>query len=285
MYFFMEQRALIKRTKSLFSGVRYRTAIYVIGCSAAMIGTSAHAEATRRWTMTCTYAKSLKDDPIVFPNQPGASHLHDFYGNVGANANTTTFAALQQFASDCPQQDRSAYWVPTLYRNAVAVTPHSAQIYYENKSTAEPVITPFPPGYKMLLGNSKAMTQAQTEPHWVYACSDKTQYGDAPPSHCSSGGIQLRSEFPNCWNGVIAADGNATGNVVWANGLGLPGHGDKSGDPNKVICPTGYKIALPMVRIVLTYNTTSTVGTITLSSGSVYSKHGDFFNGWDPATL
>ena len=31
----------------------------------------------------------MSDDPIVFPGQPGASHLHDFFGNTGANASST----------------------------------------------------------------------------------------------------------------------------------------------------------------------------------------------------
>jgi hypothetical protein len=243
----------------------------------------AQAEDTRRWVMTCGYAKSLPDDPIVFPNQPGATHLHDFYGNAGIDANVTSVEALTRQASQCAQGDRSSYWVAALYRNGVKLTPSSVQVYYENKSTGEPKVTPFPPNFRILMGNSKATTAAQTEPHWVYACSDKTQYGDKPPSKCSSGGIQLRSEFPNCWNGKMTAAGDATGNVVWANGLGDPGRGNKSSDPKKLTCPAGYKIALPQVRVILEYKTGKDVGTITLSSGSVYSKHGDFMNGWDPA--
>ncbi len=30
----------------------------------------------------CPYSHSFKDDPIVFPGQPGASHMHSFFGNT-----------------------------------------------------------------------------------------------------------------------------------------------------------------------------------------------------------
>jgi hypothetical protein len=40
-----------------------------------------------------------------------------------------------------------------------------------------------------------------------------------------------------------------------------------------------------MLRVLLVYPTGTDVGDITLASGSPYSKHGDFFNGWDPASL
>ena len=34
--------------------------------------------------LRCGYSHPLTDDPIVFPGQPGASHFHDFFGDVGA---------------------------------------------------------------------------------------------------------------------------------------------------------------------------------------------------------
>jgi hypothetical protein len=34
------------------------------------------------------------DDPIVFPGQPGASHMHDFFGNETTNAYSTQSSML-----------------------------------------------------------------------------------------------------------------------------------------------------------------------------------------------
>ena len=238
-----------------------------------------------RFQITCSFVKAAPDDPIVFPNRPGASHLHEFYGNRAISADTTTAESLAGAASSCPQNDRSAYWVPALYRDGVRITPATLSVYYENKSMSAGRVRSFPPGFKILMGNARADSATATERHWVYACSDKTTWGDAPPATCASGGITLRSEFPNCWDGVLPADGNATAHLRWADGLPEPGRGDVIADPAKNTCPAGYPIPLPMLRVLLVYPTGTTVGDITPASGSPYSKHGDFFNGWDPATL
>src|SRR3954447_20280216 len=39
--------------------------------------------------MVCGAGQLSYDDPIVYPGQPGKSHLHQFYGNLGANAFST----------------------------------------------------------------------------------------------------------------------------------------------------------------------------------------------------
>jgi len=38
----------------------------------------------------CRYSHVSFDDPIVYPGQPGAAHLHAFYGNTAMDAYTTT---------------------------------------------------------------------------------------------------------------------------------------------------------------------------------------------------
>lgn len=37
----------------------------------------------------CSPGQVPADDPIVYPRQPGKSHLHQFYGNTSANAYST----------------------------------------------------------------------------------------------------------------------------------------------------------------------------------------------------
>ena len=41
------------------------------------------------FVVTCTFSHRLADDPIVFPGQPGMSHLHDFFGANTTNAFST----------------------------------------------------------------------------------------------------------------------------------------------------------------------------------------------------
>ena len=56
----------------------------------------------------CTYSHSFKDDPIVFPGLPGASHMHSFLGNRSTNANTTTESLLANTASRSSRRPSSS---------------------------------------------------------------------------------------------------------------------------------------------------------------------------------
>lgn len=270
-------------------------------CAALATPVAVARERVRGIKFACPIVKSAPDDPIVFPNRPGASHLHDFYGNVGVDAETTRQEDLMQFASSCGNGDRSSYWTPAVFQNGKKLKPSEVKVYYENKSLAAGPLRPFPVGYKIALGNARATTESETEPHWIWACSQDTGFSHTPPAHCPTGQLQLRSEFPNCWDGKLQADGNAAGHVTWANGLPGPGRGDSVVDPSKNTCPAAYPIPLPMLRVVVTYKTGKDIGDISSASsnglcsaseggalaaskrqGSVYAKHGDFFNGWDP---
>ena len=55
---------------------------------------SASPDVVGAFRFICNAGQLLKDDPIVYPGQPGKSHLHQFYGNTGANANST-YASLR----------------------------------------------------------------------------------------------------------------------------------------------------------------------------------------------
>jgi len=75
----------------------------------------ANAVRVAEFNAACTYSHSFKDDPIVFPGLPGASHMHSFLGNRSTNANSTTESLMANTASSCgPALDHSAYWIPTL---------------------------------------------------------------------------------------------------------------------------------------------------------------------------
>lgn len=37
----------------------------------------------------CGFSHSLRDDPIMFPGAPGASHRHEFFGSVRTSARST----------------------------------------------------------------------------------------------------------------------------------------------------------------------------------------------------
>ncbi|HEX8344470.1 MAG TPA: DUF1996 domain-containing protein [Actinoplanes sp.] len=228
----------------------------------------AGAAAPGLWKVDCGYSHSLADDPILFPNRPGASHLHDFFGNVGARANST-YQSLNGVRSTCATNDRAAYWIPTLYQNGRRLTPNGGIVYYTTSAGAPSAQRSFPPDMRIILGNSAATTPAQREGRIEWGCSDNTQIGKVIPARCASGFIQVRIPFPPCWNGV-----NTTGNAL--PNLRYP----KSG-----ACPAGFPIALPGMRFNAAWRVGTTTGNITLSSGNVNSIHADFWNVWDQPTL
>src|SRR5215210_2286081 len=45
----------------------------------------------------CNFSHRNMDDPIVFPDQPGAAHSHDFFANRSTNY-ASTYQSLREFS-------------------------------------------------------------------------------------------------------------------------------------------------------------------------------------------
>jgi hypothetical protein len=234
------------------------------------------------WLNKCGYSHSAMNDPIVFPRQPGASHLHDFLGNKSTNARST-LRSMRAAGTTCTlKTDTAGYWAPALYRNGTRVLPRGSwagratrqQIYYRDDNVAPGThIHTIPADLRLVAGQSHAMSAAENpelgkEIYW--GCSDNsTGKRGAPPASCSSGIISLHIGFPNCWDGV-RTHRNDTVHVVY---------------PHSYRCPAKYPTALPRVILRLEYPVGPTTGTITLGSGATYTVHGDFWNTWQQTRL
>jgi hypothetical protein len=68
------------------------------------------------WRTTCTVSKMAWVDPIVFPGEPGRSHLHTFFGNTGVDENSTFTSLISSGGSTCfgGLANMSVYWVPSM---------------------------------------------------------------------------------------------------------------------------------------------------------------------------
>src|SRR5687767_11378341 len=109
------------------------------------------------WIVTCKYSHSLSDDPIVFPGQRGAAHLHDFIGALNADAFSTATTLPTGGTSCLMPADTSSYWSPALYKNGIKIRPKNTAFYYRQKSTPPgTIVQPFPDGLKMVIGNGHA---------------------------------------------------------------------------------------------------------------------------------
>jgi len=126
------------------------------------------------WDVFCSYSNSLKDDPIVKPAQPGASHLHDFFGNKSVTA-FSTYSSMSTGGSSCPfADDRAGYWAPALFADGHQVLPgtgrdllngHRLQIkvrYFVTAAQAAGVTySSIPADLRMIVGVSIATTPAE----------------------------------------------------------------------------------------------------------------------------
>lgn len=232
------------------------------------------------WIVTCSYSHSNNDDPIVHPGQPGVAHLHDYSGSTTTNANSTPQSMLAGGTTCGMPGDKSAYWVPALYRNGQRVLPnataHDSLFYYRRKGAPSGVVVqPFPLGLKMIVGNSNAQNPGQnpllgTRIIWKCGPGSGTDLAQ-PPAQCSSGVMVISLQFPNCWDGV---------------NLDSPNHSSHMAYPSGSSCPASHPVVLPRIESFWRYPVgTAPIGTVTLSSGPWHTIHQDFFNAWEPAAL
>jgi len=124
---------------------------------------SAQITPTPAFSVRCLLSHRLPDDPIVFPRDPGASHLHDFLGNTSTNAASTP-DSLRRGQTNCDRPlDRSAYWIPTLYERGIRVAPTFAIAYYLTAKRDPASIVPHPAGLKMIAGDAHATGEQEDE--------------------------------------------------------------------------------------------------------------------------
>ncbi|KAJ9474295.1 DUF1996 domain-containing protein [Pseudozyma hubeiensis] len=235
--------------------------------------------------------KTSRVDPIVSPGQL-SSHVHNFVGMNGIDANTTTVELLDE-ASTCSSapltDDRSSYWAPQLYRyNSTADTFNPVGLsfvntYYLMRGTAN--ITAFPRGLKMVAGNAKA-TGPDTNPQLrgvaSFVClnyvNGSTGGSTLPQTTCPQG-LRTQVMFPSCWNGESLYQKDMS-HVIYPNGdIG-------SGD-----CPASHSIRLPTLfyEYIWDVGNTNNEGNSSwvLANGDAfgYSFHADFFANWNETTL
>jgi hypothetical protein len=234
---------------------------------------------------SCDYSHSSHDDPIMFPGQPGASHLHDFFGSERANA-SSTLRSLRRGATTCLlQSDTAAYWMPTLYLDGTRIRPDRVRAYYFGN--AHGFVQTIPPGLQTIAGNPAAITTDEN-PHVNWFCGAAQLLHVATPLtsqpyNCRPyardndfvDGIVAKIDFPRCWNGLGTAPSDLT-------------YGETG-------CPDDFPYVLPRLILRVHYGImdpcagvrpcgwdTSSPETIavTLASGSFATYHADFWNAW-----
>jgi hypothetical protein len=231
-----------------------------------------------QFVVRCGYSHTLADDPIVFPDQPGESHLHDFFGNTSVDAFSTVNSLLASDTTCRAPSDTAGYWAPTAFMNGQIIKPKVMRIYYLG-TRLQPVET-IPAGLK-IIGGSRDATSAAGNPHVRWSCGEtrevKTPREHAPydctpwQQHRFVDGVVAIVDLPNCWDG----EGLEPENVTY---------------PVAGTCPPGFPHVLPRLSERIHYgvmnpiNPDGSVG-LTLSSGEYWTMHADFWNTWQQERL
>lgn len=263
------------------------TALMMLGLAVPAVQASPGDADSVFWQMLCPVDHFGPNDPIVFPDEPGRSHMHSFYGNTSTNAGSTA-ASLMAVPSSCGRNmatsDHSAYWIPSLYKKnadgsfTLVKDPNQLIfVYYRRPGGSRgPKVQPFPPGLAMVAGNARA-TSPQSLGVVDFDCGGGGQEYTSIPQCPNGSSTSLHGdiEFPSCWDGTQLDSPDHMSNMAYAN-------------PDTGACPADHPVSLPEVDLSIDYNVAGGAQQYELSSQlsspshSRYTMHGDFFAAWDP---
>lgn len=222
----------------------------------------------------CDFHHLAKADPIVHPHHPGMGHLHAFFGNTSTNAHST-WSSLRRAGTNCNNKaDKAAYWMPALYRNGKLIRPSAGHFYYRGQHKNLSATRAFPPGLKIVAGNSRA-TRPQSTRVVAWSCQGSSGTGQATMRDCGSGGrVKVLIKFPSCWDGRRKDSPNHKSHMHYATRLGGGSRG----------CPRTHRVPVPELTMAISFPIRNGSG-VRLASGPFFTMHGDFFNAWNQTVL
>ena len=235
---------------------------------------TANSQGIGAFRTECELSHFAYDDPLVYPGQPGQSHLHTFFGNVLVNASSTAVDIRNTGDSTCDGGilNRSGYWVPSLIDSSLnlPVVPEQSIWYYKegyNGLQGQQAMQSLPVGLRMISHD------------YLWKCSDSnTATYTTVPDNCPVGRyVQMEVFFPQCWDGVNLWKDDQS-HMAFASSS-IPG------------CPSSHPYVIPEISLNVRYTIREAgqAANWRLSSdhgmaadGS--TAHADWVNGWDVNT-
>jgi hypothetical protein len=229
----------------------------------------------------CDFSHMNFDDPLVFPGQRNATHLHAYFGNTDVDHRSTTQSIASTGNSTCRGGiiNRSAYWVPAIIdtRDGRPIAPSVLSVYYKSGWGHPPhEIQPHPSGLRMIAGNARA-TSPQAGHMVHYKCGEEGRGLAHIPAGCPRGEeVIMTISFPQCWNG---------------RDLDAPDHRSHMAYPGDRGCPSSHPVPLPHItfNVLFPVRSGDDTGRWRLSSDMYstnqpggYSGHADWWDGWIP---
>lgn len=262
------------------------------------------------------------NDPLVFPGQKGKSHLHMFFGNTGADENSTyqnlrtsgktTCGTTQNNAGN--PGNRSAYWVPAMYDGkGNVVQPDVITVYYKRYPrdtlqcgaqggfptkfwvmSQDCLNLPF--GLRFIFGRDLQHMNItpMTSDDYYYAPFDFLCIEDPHPweslkqaaERCKAPNshISYRIHAPECWDGKWLDTPNHRDHMAYAS----------YGDWGYPRCPTTHPHQIPAISFFIQYTVKDGDDSTLwhLSSDEMFpgvvpgeTAHADWFSAWDPTVM
>ncbi len=242
----------------------------------------------------CSFSHFNYDDPLVLPGQPGKAHLHMYFGNTQANADSTYRSLRDSGSSSCNgfEGNRSAYWIPAVFdASGNARIPSRIELYYKSHDRAFDIVQKPPEGLGMVAG------QAASSPFVKWACQETGAQGanlsrpiqqqqNTIPACSKTATLLAHIQFPQCLSGSISeTSGNAT------NQMQYPNHGYYSKS-----CPAGSQI-ITSIEYFIAWNPdnhdgqtqnwwiSSDVKSDGTRAPNGSTLHGDWFGAWNPKVM
>jgi hypothetical protein len=233
----------------------------------------------------CTVTKAGYFDPIVAPGVGAFGHRHTFSGGTSISPRSTAASLLAGGTTCKDSLDKSAYWMPSLYKvtGAVArlVEPYEVRAYYRAATTRGAGLAVIPFGLRMIAGDSRA-TSVQSGRIGGFQCRTLADGNVIPrqaiaPS-CPRGTFMEASiVFPNCWDGKHLDSANHKSHLAYA----VPSQG----------CDPAHPVRLPALTVAERFPVNAFLGgqaKVAALPGMLPTQltlHADFINAWSPREL
>lgn len=226
-----------------------------------------------QFVVQCAPSHAGFDDPILYPGQPGASHLHQFFGNPDIDAMSTSEDADRSTTSCDQRLDTASYWAPALFdASGDVVEPIDVVAYYRAAVGVDPAtVVPYPQGLKMVAGDHRA---AEPQPTTLvgWSCAPGRARSEAAPVCTPRQVLHMWVTFPDCWDGERIESDDHRAHVGYSDeGACLPSH----------------PVSIPQLDLAVRYPPVPAheVAELLLASGDLTTVHADFWNLWDEAKL
>ena len=245
--------------------------------------------------MSCGIVQTGRIDPVISPGK-FATHAHKIAGaeNIGLSS---TYETLQQATctSCAVGADKSAYWTPNLYYQHAngtfeEVPNEGMTIYYVGRGDNRTNLQPFPPGFRMLSGDTSLRAyDANTflpigkrpqADRVSFACLDDLPSKEQPylwRTQCKNG-LRAQIHFQSCWDGQNLYKQDQS-------------HVAYMSDLDNGLCPPTHPVPFIHLFFEILYSVDRIDekhgGKYVFSNGDTtgYGFHGDFINGWDKDVL